>query len=175
MLTPASRIAIIGFGAGPARLAARLAPRGCAIRVHDARLAQAAQAGALRARIEAAGLDACATAGEALQGARLVVCDGAPQALAVSALLQPGQTVLAFAGAGAVAGVRARFEGSTLALQGERAAALAQALHELGVDARAVSRLPDAVSTDEATDASMAAGASAPDAPPPRVPRAELP
>ncbi len=76
-LTPTSTVAILGFGTRAGAFAALLAPRGCALRAWDPLLATA-DAARQRARIEAAGVDACADLSAALRGARLVVLDTAP-------------------------------------------------------------------------------------------------
>jgi hypothetical protein len=92
MLTPSSNVAILGFGARARIFAVLLAPRGCALRAWDPVLADAGAA--VRAQIEAAGVDAMDEPGAALRGARLVVLDGVPMTSTLHALLQPGQKVL---------------------------------------------------------------------------------
>ncbi|HTP40104.1 MAG TPA: hypothetical protein VMI92_11085 [Steroidobacteraceae bacterium] len=92
MLTPTSNVALLGFGARAAAFAALLAPRGCALRAWDPRLCTG-EAAALRARIEAAGVDAVPDLATALRGARLVVLDTmAAEALPQAA--QAGQRLL---------------------------------------------------------------------------------
>ena len=76
-LAPTSNVAILGFGARARAFAALLAPRGCALRAWDPLLG-GGNAAAHRARIEAAGVDACADLASALRGARLVVLDTVP-------------------------------------------------------------------------------------------------
>lgn len=77
MLTPTSNVAILGFGTRAHLFAALLAPRGCALRAWDPLLATS-ESVSQRARIEAAGVDACAELSAALRGARLVVLDTVP-------------------------------------------------------------------------------------------------
>jgi hypothetical protein len=159
VLTPASRIAILGYGGGGALLAAALAPRGCAVRVFDTRLAKGGSGARLRGVIEAAGLDACDQVADALHGARLVVLEDPALAAAALSLLRPGQSLLELRVGGAsrpdpasaegVARVRGRFTAGSLDLLGGRAPALAIALRELGVAARAVNRLPQGELDDE--------------------------
>jgi UDP-N-acetylmuramoylalanine-D-glutamate ligase len=90
MLTPASSVAILGFGRRAATFAALLAPRGCALRAWDPLLATT-QGAALRARIEAAGVDAMHELAAALRGARLVVVDTAPRDVLAQMPPQAGQ------------------------------------------------------------------------------------
>jgi 3-hydroxyisobutyrate dehydrogenase-like beta-hydroxyacid dehydrogenase len=92
VLTPSSNVAILGFGARAEAFAALLAPRGCALRAWDPELGGGNSA-SLRSRIEAAGVDAAVSLGDALRGARLVVVDVMPPA-DLHAHLQPGQQVL---------------------------------------------------------------------------------
>jgi hypothetical protein len=92
VLTPTSQVAILGFGYRAAAFAALLAPRGCALRAWDPGLATG-EAG-LRARIEAAGVDAFAELPAALRGARLVVLDTVPGSGLAGMPLLPGQQVL---------------------------------------------------------------------------------
>lgn len=92
MLTPTSQVAIIGFGHRAAAFAALLAPRGCALRAWDTGLATG-EAG-LRARIEAAGVDAFAELPAALRGARLVVLDTVSRPGLAGMPLLPGQQML---------------------------------------------------------------------------------
>jgi hypothetical protein len=93
MLVPTSNVAILGFGTRAAELAALLAPRGCAVRAWDPALA-AGHGGAMRARIEAAGVDCMAELSAALRGARLVVLDTVPMTASLAAQLQAGQQLL---------------------------------------------------------------------------------
>jgi UDP-N-acetylmuramoylalanine-D-glutamate ligase len=93
MLTPASTVVILGFGARGAAFAALLAPRGCALRAWDPQLA-ATDGAALRACIEAAGVDAVADLSAALRGARLVLLDTVSMTPSLAAQLQPGQQLL---------------------------------------------------------------------------------
>jgi hypothetical protein len=93
MLAPTSNVAILGFGARAARFAALLAPRGCALRAWDPALASA-DGSAMRARIEAAGVDCMADIASALRGARLVVLDTMPMHATLAAQLQQGQQLL---------------------------------------------------------------------------------
>jgi 3-hydroxyisobutyrate dehydrogenase-like beta-hydroxyacid dehydrogenase len=86
VLTPASNIAIIGFGDACRRFAAALAPRGCALRVF------APQAD--RSHIEALGVDVTGDLATALRGARLVVLDTALAAVNVATQLRNGQLLL---------------------------------------------------------------------------------
>jgi hypothetical protein len=92
-LTPASSVAILGFGPRAAAFAALLAPRGCALRAWDPRLADPGDL-TMRARIEAAGVDAIAELSTALRGARLVVLDTVPATPLLAAQLQAGQRLL---------------------------------------------------------------------------------
>ncbi|MEJ0099962.1 MAG: hypothetical protein WDO12_09535 [Pseudomonadota bacterium] len=92
MLTPASIVAILGFGPRARCFAALLAPRGCALRAWDPAPPDAGAA--VRAHIEAAGVDAVDEPDTALRGARLVVLDTVPMTGTLHALLQPGQKVL---------------------------------------------------------------------------------
>lgn len=92
-LTPASNVALLGFGARAAGFAALLAPRGCALRAWDPAL-DGADAGAMRARIEAAGVDAIDELSRTLRGARLVVLDTVPMTAALWPLLRAGQKLL---------------------------------------------------------------------------------
>ncbi|MEJ0099590.1 MAG: hypothetical protein WDO12_07570 [Pseudomonadota bacterium] len=93
MLTPASNIAILGFGARATCFAALLAPRGCALRAWDPGLSNGDAT--MRARIEASGVDAIDELATALRGARLVLLDTVPLTATLQAHLQPGQRVLA--------------------------------------------------------------------------------
>jgi 3-hydroxyacyl-CoA dehydrogenase len=93
MLLPTSNIAILGFGARAAGFAALLAPRGCALRAWDPALASAHDA-AMRASIEAAGVDCMAELSRTLRGARLVVLDTVPMTAWLAAQLQEGQLLL---------------------------------------------------------------------------------
>jgi len=92
-LTPTSNVAMLGFGARAASFAALLAPRGCALRAWDPQLESSA-ATAVRARIEACGVDAAADLAAALRGARLVVLDTLPLTAALQAHMQAGQQLL---------------------------------------------------------------------------------
>jgi hypothetical protein len=93
MLAPSSNVAIVGFGSRAAAFAALLAPRGCALRAWDPALEQA-DGRAMRATIEAAGVDCMADLALALRGARLVVLDTLPMSTSLAARLQPGQQLL---------------------------------------------------------------------------------
>lgn len=143
MLTPASQIALLGFGAQSARLARALAPRGCALKAFDTALHDPARATAWRAHVESQGVDVMPDAAATLRGARLVVRDtGAPDAAALATLLQPGQVLLDFSVASDdTPAIGARFtpDGTRLQVTGPRAAALAAALTALGLATDAVS------------------------------------
>jgi hypothetical protein len=91
-LVPTSRVALLGFGALARAFAGMVAPRGVALAAWDAGLT-GRDAPGMRARIEAAGVDAAATLAEAMRGARLVLLDGMSGEQAAS-LLQPGQGVM---------------------------------------------------------------------------------
>jgi hypothetical protein len=91
-LTPTSNVAILGFASRTEAFAALLAPRGCALRVWDPRLAQDGTALALR--IEATGVDVMPELPVALRGARLVVLDSATGAIASEVPLHAGQQLL---------------------------------------------------------------------------------
>lgn len=93
MLAPTSNVAILGFGNRAAAFAALLAPRGNALRAWDPSLAQA-DGSAMRAIIEAAGVDCIADLAAALRGARLVVLDTVPRAGLPATFPQAGQQVL---------------------------------------------------------------------------------
>ena len=73
LLTPTSNVAILGFASRTATFASLLAPRGCALRVWDPRLAT--EGAAFATRIEAAGVDVIPELSVALRGARLVVLE----------------------------------------------------------------------------------------------------
>jgi hypothetical protein len=92
MIVPTSNVAILGFGARAANFATLLAPRGVALRAWDPRLGTA-EAAALRARIESAGVDAIGELATVLRGARLVVLDTLPPATR-ELPLQAGQHLL---------------------------------------------------------------------------------
>jgi predicted dinucleotide-binding enzyme len=152
MLTPASTIAIIGFGALGQHLTAQLSPRGCSLRVHDSRLDADATRADLQQRIQAAGADPATSIAAAVRGAKLVIAtEGSP------ALLTEGQIYLDFAadtgmqreqharlvethGAHHVAAVAL----PGLMLAGRKAQDLAAALTALGLNAQAVATLPPA-------------------------------
>lgn len=191
MLTPASTIAIVGFGAQAAQLAAVLAPRGCALRAFDLRLRDIALGPATRLRIESAGVDAMNDLAAALRGARLVVFDAAPPDQVVAALLVQGQLVLDLhpggdaqpglvraQGAHYLCGACETVAGATvsqrLLIAGDHAAACAEALRGLGLPTEVAEwSSPPARPTADTADA----GADAGDRPAPRptVHRGELP
>jgi len=98
MLAPTSNVAILGFGNRAAAFAALLAPRGNALRAWDPSLAQA-DGIAMRAVIEAAGVDCIGELAAALRGARLVVLDTLPRAELPATFLQAGQQLLDLANA----------------------------------------------------------------------------
>jgi threonine dehydrogenase-like Zn-dependent dehydrogenase len=166
MLTPASTIAILGFGALGQRLTAQLSPRGCSLRVHDDRLDADATRADLQQCIEAAGADPAASVAAALHGAKLVIATtGSP-----AAQLQRGQIYLDFAadrdaqreqharlvevcGAHHVAAVAT----PGLQLCGHKALELATALQSLGLSARAVAMLPAATAVLQSPAAIMPA------------------
>lgn len=162
MLTPASTIAIIGFGNTGSRITAQLAPRGCALRCYDRLLDAEATRALFHERIEAAGADPMYTLADALRGARLVIAAvGAPGSVdlmyAVTPLLSAGQTLLDLSAAAAavrsaraalVARHRAQYvagqPGEPMLLAGSKASELAAALDALGCTAIAISALPQA-------------------------------
>ena len=92
MLTPTSNVAILGFATRTAAFAQLLAPRGCALRAWDPRLATGGSA--LATRIEAAGVDVVPELSLALRGARLVVLDSQTGLLEKQVPLQVGQRLL---------------------------------------------------------------------------------
>jgi hypothetical protein len=91
-LAPSSNVAILGFATRTETFAALLAPRGCALRVWDPRLAQ--DDTSLATRIEAAGVDVIPELAVALRGARLVVFDSGTEAARDEVPLQAGQKLL---------------------------------------------------------------------------------
>jgi len=91
-LTPSSNVAILGFATRTEAFAALLAPRGCALRVWDPRLAQ--DDTSLATRIEAAGVDVVPELAVALRGARLVVVDSGRGPARDEVPLQAGQKLL---------------------------------------------------------------------------------
>jgi hypothetical protein len=92
MLTPTSNVTILGFATRTATFAALVAPRGCAVRVWDRRLATGGPA--MATRIEAAGVDVIPELSVALRGARLVVLDSGTGMLEDEVPLQAGQRLL---------------------------------------------------------------------------------
>lgn len=99
MLTPTSNVTILGFASRTAAFAAMLAPRGCALRAWDPRLATGGPA--IATRIEAAGVDVIPELSVALRGARLVVLDSGTGTPAEEIPLQAGQRLLDLATASA--------------------------------------------------------------------------
>lgn len=184
MLTPASSIAILGYGEDCRRIAAALAPRGCAIRVFDARVDQTPAGRQLRAQIESLGVDVATGIGGALHAARLVLVDGDCPVIGIDQHLASGQMVLdlrrdpsplqganGFSGWFGSVAADAR-EPRVLHIAGAEAQKLAAALTAIGLHSEATmtARPPD----------SNPAGASTSPArtgrtPPPVVRRGELP
>jgi 3-hydroxyisobutyrate dehydrogenase-like beta-hydroxyacid dehydrogenase len=166
LLTPASAIALIGFGDKGRRVAVPLAQRGVAVRAWDRQLAAASSSRQMCARIEAAGVDPASTLVEALRGARLVIVavDAAAcreLAQAAAPLLAAGQVYLDLSGCSTEVhqGNALLVERSgahhvagqldtPLLLAGARAASLAAALATLGLPARAIDRLPPCSAAD---------------------------
>ncbi len=168
MLTPASSIAVIGFGEVGRRIAVPLARRGVALRAHDRLLTATATSRQMRERMEAAGLDAASTIVDALRGARLVIAavgDPASRELVqeVAPQLTSGQVYLNLCriptaehlesaalverhGAYYIAGLA----DTPLLLAGARADALAAALENLGCSARAVTLEPQCLALRQA-------------------------
>ena len=167
MLTPASTIAIIGFGALGQHLTAQLAPRGCSLRVHDSRLDADATGADLQQRIKAAGADPAASVAAALRGAKLVIAtEGSP------VLLTHGQIYLDLAASSATTREQhARLveaQGAHhvaavalpgLLLAGSKAQDLAAALKALGLHAQAVVTLPPSTSVSLLAPATVAVAA----------------
>lgn len=142
MLTPASGIAILGFGDDCRRIAAALAPRGCALRVFDPRADQTPAGARLRTRIESLGVDVMADAAAALRAARLVVLDGDCPAATVAALqLAEGQLLLDLRRDGpptaSAATCTGWFDTDGLCLDGAAAPTLAAALRAIGLPSKA--------------------------------------
>jgi len=190
LLTPASSIAVIGFGEVGRRLALPLARRGAALRAHDRLLDASATMVQMRERMEAAGVDPANTVAEALRGARLVIAavgGSASRELVqeVAPQLTSGQVLLNLShiptaehlecaalvqrqGALYMAGLA----GTPLLLAGFRADALADALETLGCPARAVAAVPQSLHlTPAGTPGTTACVAAVSDAPA----RCELP
>jgi 3-hydroxyisobutyrate dehydrogenase-like beta-hydroxyacid dehydrogenase len=185
LLTPASSIAVIGFGEVGRRIAVPLARRGVALRAHDRLLHATATSRQMRERIEAAGLDAASTVVDALRGARLVIA--AVGRLASRGLVQEvapqltsGQLYLNLSniptaehlesaalverhGAHYLAGLA----DTPLLLAGARAETLAAALENLGCSARAVAVEPQCLAMwqSAAADPGRYFIEAAPDAP----------
>lgn len=179
MLTPASSIALIGFGEVCQRIAVPLARRGVALRAHDLLLHANDAGNPMRARIEAAGVDPAGTLEEALRGARLVIAavgNASSSALvrSVAPLLTGGQiylnlgnlstsghqesaTLIERQGAHYVAGQ----PGARLRLAGTKAEVLAAALESLGCPALAVAAVPQCMPTPfPAAESSMVISAA---------------
>jgi len=138
MLTPASGIAILGFGDDCRRIAAALAPRGCALRVYDPRADQTPAGARLRARIESLGVDVMTDAAASLRAARLVVLDGdCPAATATALRLAEGQLLLDLRRDGPPASSAPTctgwFDTDGLCLDGAAAPRLAAALSAIGL------------------------------------------
>lgn len=168
MLTPASTVAIIGFGTTGQRLAVQLSQRGCAVRASDRLLDAAATRAPMQARMQAAGVDPAYTLAAALRGARLVLASigadsSASLARSIAPLLQQGQTYLELSGATAAvraanatlverSGARyvAGHAAQPLLLAGACARELAQALQALGCAATAIATQPQTAFPDEA-------------------------
>jgi 3-hydroxyisobutyrate dehydrogenase-like beta-hydroxyacid dehydrogenase len=167
LLTPASFIAVIGFGETGLRIATPLARRGVALRAHDLLLDASGTSQQMRARIEAAGVDPAGTLADALRGARLVIAavgNGASRSLVQSAAPQlvSGQVYLDLSGAAtdvhlgnatlierSGAQYVAGDPGTPLLLAGIKAASLAEALETLGCPARAIANLPQCCTSED--------------------------
>lgn len=178
MLTPASGIAILGFGDDCRRIAAALAPRGCALRVFDPRADHSPEGTRLRTRIEALGVDVMADAADALRGARLVVLDaGCPAGVVGSLRLPEGQMLLDLRGSAepinGAAGCAGWFDADALRVRGDAAPKLAAALSAIGLRSEPVVGGLQPVTT--ASRARASARMTRPDDPLPAVRRAELP
>ena len=167
MLTPASTIAIVGFGGGCHRIAAALAPRGCTLRVFDPGIAGPADGGERALQLEALGVDVATSLVEALRGARLVVLDDSSAREQLIPALLSGQTLLDLhpvsdsAASSPERYLCGRFQpdGGTagsapLWINGAGADQLANALTAMGLATRAVESLP-AVSAAEPGDWAM--------------------
>ena len=99
MLTPSSRIALIGFGEAGGILGVELARRGLAVQAYDILLDAASTRPRMLQRLEAAGVDPASSLDEALQGAKLVLSavtatSATTVARDAGARLQPGQIYL---------------------------------------------------------------------------------
>jgi 3-hydroxyisobutyrate dehydrogenase-like beta-hydroxyacid dehydrogenase len=97
MITPSSTVALIGFGEAGSILGEELARRGCSVRAYDILLDDAAASAHMRRRIELAGVDAAATLGAALRGAKLVI-----SAVTATSASQVARDCAAVLGAGQV-------------------------------------------------------------------------
>ncbi len=98
-MSPYRCIAILGFGEAGGILGADLARSGRAVATYDLLLDVPATRDALRAKAQAAGVRACASAREAIAGAELVISavtaqQAAQAAASAGAALQPGQLFL---------------------------------------------------------------------------------
>jgi hypothetical protein len=184
MLTPASSIAILGFGEDCRRFIAALAPRGCALRVFDPRADQTPAGMLLRKRIESLGVDVATDIGSALHAARLVVIDDECPAIGIEAHLATGQMVLDLchdeAPMSGTTGFRGWFESAgadahapqVLNIAGAGAPKLAAALTAIGLRGEAAtgSRRPDSTLPRRS-----ALSACTGDTLPPAIHRGELP
>ncbi len=167
MLTPASTIAVLGFGEVGRRIAVPLARRGVALRAHDQQLDASATNRQMRARMEAAGVDPANSIADALRGARLVIAAVGSSATrellqGVAPQLTRGQVLLNLShiptaehlecaaqverqGALYIAGLA----DSPLLLAGARAQSLASALETLGCPARAIAAEPQCLTSSQ--------------------------